>query len=114
MTSKINGRFFHQDLVLRDNGVITIGSYLRVLAPHHIDRNMQGIPLILTDYPDVDLRPHIYLSASCVNTDIEGTKSLAAIFNNFHVDINRTLPIQTMCSSHFCDKQRPHDWNNVN
>ena len=104
MTSKMNGRVFHRDVVLHDNGVITIGLYLRVLAPHQIDRNIQCITLICTDYPDVALRPPLYLSAARVNTYIEGTKSLVAILNNFHVDINRTSPIQTTCSSHFCDK----------
>ena len=84
----MNGRIFHQDLVLRDNGVINIGSYLRVLATHHIDRNIQGIPLIRTYYPTVALFPPIYLSAARVNTDIEGTKSLADILNNCHVAIN--------------------------
>ena len=114
MTSKINGRVFHQYLVLRDNGVINIGSYLRVLAPHQIDRNMQGITLIRTYYPAVALCPPIYLSAARVNTDMEGTKSLTAILNNCHVAINQTSPIQTTCSSNFCDKQQPHDWTRGN
>ena len=34
MTAKMNGRVFRRDLVLRDNVVITIGSYLHVIAPH--------------------------------------------------------------------------------
>ena len=101
MTSEMNGRVCHQYLVLSDNGVIVIGLYLRVLAPHQIDRNMQGIPLISTDYPAVALCPPLYLSAASVNTDIEGIKSLAAILNNCHLAINRTSPIQTTCSSNF-------------
>ena len=88
MTSEMNGRVFHQYLVLLDNGVITIGSYLRVLAPHHIDRNMQGIPLIHTDYPAVALHPPLYLPAYSMNTDIEVIKSLAAILNIGHVAVN--------------------------
>ena len=70
MTTEMNGRIFHQDLVLHDNGVIIIGSYLHVLAPHQIDRNMQGIPLIRTDYPDAALCPPLYLLSAWVNTDI--------------------------------------------
>ena len=66
---------------------------------------MQGIPLMRTDYPDVALCPPLYLSAARVNTDMEGTKSLAAILNNCHGAINRTSPIQTTCSNHFYNKQ---------
>ena len=62
---------------------------------------MQGIPLICTDDPAVALCPPLYLSSARVNTYIEGTKSLAAILNNCHLDINQTSPIQTTCSSHF-------------
>ena len=58
-----------------------------------------------TDYPDVALCPPLYLSAARVITDIEGTKSLAEILNNCHVDIHQTSPIQTTRSSHFYDKQ---------
>jgi hypothetical protein len=46
MTSDTDKRLFHRDLMLRDNGTITIGLYIRLLAPHPIERNMQGIPLI--------------------------------------------------------------------
>ena len=58
--------------------------------------------------------PPLYISAARVNTDIEGTKSLEAILNNCHVAINQTSRIQKMCSSHFCDKQRPYDWTHGN
>ena len=75
---------------------------------------MQGIPLMRTDYPDVALCPPLYLSAARVNTDIEGTKSLAHILNSCHVATNQNSPIQTTCSSHFGDKQRPHDWTHGN
>ena len=110
----MNGRVFHRDVVLHDNGVITIGLYLRVLAPHQIDRNMQGIPFICRYYPGVAFHPPLYLSSARVNTDIEGTESLAAILNYCHVAINQTSPIQTTCYSHFCDKRRPRDWTHGN
>ena len=48
MTTDGNRRIFHRDLTLRDNGTITIGSYLQILAPEPVERNMQGIPLVKT------------------------------------------------------------------
>ena len=76
--------------------------------------NKQGIPLIHKDYTDISLCTPLYLSAARVITDIEGTKSLAEILNNCHVDIHQTSPIQTTCSRNFCDKQRPCDWTHGN
>ena len=70
--------------------------------------------MIRTDYTAVSLCPPLYISAYRVNTYIEGTKSLADILNNCHVDINQTSPIQITCSRHFYDKQRARDWTNGN
>ena len=109
-----NARLFHRNLVLRDNGVITIGSFLRILSPHQVDEHMQGIPLINTDSPAVALRLPNHYATVPTNTEIQGSQSLVAVWNNATLSINRTTPIQTTCSGNFCDKQRPHDWTHVN
>ena len=70
MSSDVNGRLFHRDLVLRDNGVISIGSFLRILAPHQIDRNMQDIPLLRTDFPAVALCAPSYLPTVNIKTEL--------------------------------------------
>ena len=110
MTSDMNKRLFHRDLMLRDNGTITIGSYLRLLAPHPIERNMQGIPLIKSFYPIIAMDSPSIINSIAVNNYIEGNQSGVAVLKNTEIFIRRTTPIQTSCSGKHCDKQRPTDW----
>ena len=110
MTSDMNKRLFHRDLMLRDNGTITIGSYLRLLAPHPIERNMQGIPLIKSFYPIIAMDSPSIINSIAVNNYIEGNQSGVAVLKNTEIFIRRTTPIQTSCLGKHCDKQRPTDW----
>lgn len=110
MTSDTNKRLFHRDLMLRDNGTITIGSYIRLLAPHPIERNMQGIPLIKSFFPIIAMEPPSVVNYIVVNTYIESNMSGVAVLKNAQLSVRRTTPIQTTCSGKHCDKQRPTDW----
>mmetsp|Transcript_16587 Transcript_16587/g.18921 ORF Transcript_16587/g.18921 Transcript_16587/m.18921 type:complete len:375 (+) Transcript_16587:144-1268(+) len=108
ITNNTNYRLFHRDLILRDNGVICIGSFLRILCPFPITRSMQNIPLLTTDYSAIALQtPTVYPTIG-INT--ETNESFAGIWNGSMLRITRTTPISTTCSSHLCDKQRPRDW----
>jgi hypothetical protein len=115
MTNEMNKRIFHRDLMLRDNGTITIGSYMRILAPYPIERNMKGIPLVKTHYPAIAMMVPIDLHSISINTYIQANQSSVALLKYCDVEVRRTTPIQTTCSGKHCDKQRPLDWcNNVN
>ena len=107
MTNESNKRIFHRDLVLRDNGVVSIGTFMRILSPHPVQRNMQGIPLICADAPAVVMcMPSYFPSYDIVNT-IQGNESGVAVLNNADIDIVRTVTIQTTCTGKHCDRQRP-------
>ena len=109
MTNEMNKRIFHRYLMLRDNGTTTIGSYMRILAPYPIERNMQGIPLIKTHYPAIAMMVPIELPSICINTYIQANQSSVALLKNCDVKVRRTTPIQITCSVKYCDKQRPLD-----
>ena len=113
MSSDQNKRLFHRDLMLRDNGVITIGSYIRVLAPLPIDRNMTGIPMIRTFFPVIAMERPAEVHLIILNSYIEANQSGVAILNDAILTITRTTPIQTTCTGKHCDKQRPLDWTNT-
>lgn len=113
MTNDMNKRIFHRDLMLRDNGTITIGSFFRLLAPYPIERNMQGIPLVRSHYPIVALEYPSDLMSIPINTYIQANQASFAILKNVNVEVRRTTPIQTTCSGKHCDKQRPMDWSNT-
>ena len=110
MTTDGNRRIFHRDLTLRDNGTITIGSYLRILAPEPVERNMQGIPLVKTFAMAVAMGKIFDLPAIPINNNIEGSNTGVAVLTNAEVEVRSTTPIQTTCSGKHCDKQRPLEW----
>ena len=74
-----NKIIFHCNLVLHDNGVNTIGSFIYLIVPHKIERNMQGILLIFTNQPTVALIPQKYLPALPTNKNIQGNQSIPAV-----------------------------------
>ena len=104
-----NKRLFHRDLLLRDNGVVTIGSFMRLLAPHPITQTMQDIPLICSDSPALILNTPLTYPEVLINNNIEGNKSGIAILNNATLNILRTQASQTKCTGKHCDRQRPHE-----
>ena len=114
MSNDMNRRLFHRDLLLRDNGTITVGSYLRILAPHPIERNMNGIPLLKSDYPAIAMDTPKRLAPIYINSHIEGNKSGCAVLNGAFLKLSRSTPFETTCRGKHCDKQRPHDWTNKN
>eukprot|EP00957_Ditylum_brightwellii_P160414 12212197-Ditylum_brightwellii.AAC.1 len=93
-----NSSIFHCNLVLQDNGIITVGSVLRLLSPHQIDENMQGIPLICTNSPAVALHLPTRLATVNINTNIQGSQSFARVWNGATLSINQPAPMQTTYS----------------
>ena len=110
MTSEMNKRLYHRDLLLRDNGVLTVGSYFRFLAPLPVERNMQGIPLVNSYYPALAMQQPNIVHSIPINSYIEGNQAQCAFLKNVFVSIRRTTAVQTTCSGKHCDKQRPTDW----
>lgn len=110
ITNEMNNRILNRDISLRDNGTLTIGSYLRVLAPYPIKRNMQGIPLIQSMPPAIVMETPQYVEAIPIVKNIPARNTGVAILKNVLVQVRRTAPTQTTCSGKHCDKARPMDW----
>ena len=53
MNHELNKRIFHCDLLLRDNGKVACGPYLRLLAPYQVEGMMEGILMIKSTYPTI-------------------------------------------------------------
>jgi hypothetical protein len=114
ITRDDNNRLFHRDLDLRDNGVITIGTYLRILSPSKIEKFMQGIPLVVTQKPAIVMRAPTTVHSIPINTEIHGDLAVSSILNGIKLASTRLDVIHTTCSGLFCDKQRVYDWNSQN
>jgi hypothetical protein len=110
VTRDINQALFERNIELRDNGVITIGSYFRIVAPKPINQLMNGdIPLLETNFPLIVLNPPAMSQKISVNMEIEGNASLAFVLNGTIVQVESLSPYQTNCAGLLCDKQRARE-----
>ena len=113
MESKNSNKcMFDKNVELRDNGVISIGTFFRIISPHPIENKMRGdIPLLKTDIPLIVMtRPTLEHSIP-VYKEVGEHNSMAFVLVGRKVNINRSSPIQTTCGGLLCDKQRCDDWN---
>ena len=88
ITNDQNKRIFHRDLMLRENGNITVGSFFRVIAPYAVERNMQGIPLVKLHYPAIVLESPVELPTIVINRYIQAKESSVAMLKNVDVEVN--------------------------
>ena len=112
-TMNQNEHLWRKCSVFRDNGILTIGSFVRVACPLPIDSYMRGdIPLLKTNHNAIILKNPSKIGSIPINNEIELNESHAFAYNNTEVKIHYTSPLKTSCSGKFCDHQRVNDWNN--
>ena len=105
-----NNQMFDRSLDFRDNGTITIGTFLRVIAPDAIEDHMNGdIPLIRTTSPLIVLKRPISMPTVAVNYDVQTNHSLVFCLNNRILLLNKTTIMSTTCSGLMCDKSSIHE-----
>lgn len=102
-----NRRLFHRDLLLRDNGIVTIGTFMRLLAPHPVLQEMQGIPMVRSDTPAVIMSSPNHYPPYSIAHELSNVRYGVAILNGVDISIHRTQAIQTKCTGKHCDRQRP-------
>ena len=108
-----NQGFWSKNVNLRDNGAVTIGSFVRIPSPLPVESYMRcDIPLIVSHSPCILLKSPSRVPQFPMNYEVESHTSLAFIYNNARVNVNYFAPIKTTCSGNFCDRQRISDWNN--
>ena len=109
-----NKALFDRNLELRDNGTITIGSFVRIIAPQPIEDYMNGdIPLLKTSASlIVLLRPRLMPTVT-INYEVSTDQSMAFCLNNRILHLNQTSVIATTCNGLMCDKGNINEWNNI-
>ena len=110
ITNEMNRRLFCRDTMLRDNGTVTLGTYIRLLAPYPIQRNMNGIPLLRTMFPAIVMMTPSNVPLIQINKYITANQTGVAILKNVMLEVRRMVPVQTSCLGKLCDKARPLDW----
>ena len=92
--------------------MIACGKYLRLLALYPVERMMEGISMVKSSYPAIEMKESNNVPAIMIDKDIQGKQSSVAVLRGATIQIARTTPIQTTCTGKYCNKQRPNDWTN--
>ena len=105
-----NNNMWKRNPQLRDDGVISIGSIIRLLSPSPIKSMMANeIPMLETRFPVIVMRFPQEIHPITVNLGISGNQSKGFALNKCKLSIMSSIPEETRCSGLFCDKQRIHE-----
>jgi len=106
-----NTSLWERNVEFRDNGVISVGAIIRIIAPQPITSMMNGdIPMVQTPFPVIAMKFPLTYPVVTVNQEIQGNVSMAFVQNGIAIAVQKTEPVTTTCSGLFCDKQRVYDW----
>ena len=106
-----NMNLWTKNIQLRDNGAISIGSFIRVPCPMPIQQYMRcDIPLLTSPLPAILLKTP-RMNTHPLNNEIESNTSLGFIYRGAIVTIQFSSFLKTSCSGLLCDRQRVSDWN---
>ena len=106
-----NTSLWERNVEFRDNGVISVGAIIRIIAPQPITSMMNGdIPMVQTPFPVIAMKFPLTYPVVTVNQEIQGNVSMAFVQNGIAIAVRKTEPVTTTCSGLFCDKQRVYDW----
>ena len=107
-----NTNLWQNNVELRDNGIITISTILRITAPLPIDSYMRGdIPLIQTHYPAIVLHKPSSFPEFIPHENLQGESSRAFVLNGAILSCKAFSCVKTKCGGSFCDRQRVTEWN---
>ena len=113
-TKNSNKALFDRNLELRDNGTITIGTFVRIIAPQPIEDYMNGdIPLVKTTGSLIVLVRPRQMPTVSINYEIHTDQSMAFCLNNRTLHLNQTSVTVTTCNGLMCDKGNINEWNNI-
>ena len=110
-----NTAFWSENSTFRDNGSVSIGSFVRVMCPKRIESYMRNdIPLLESGFSFVLLKTPPTLLSVGINRSIAANLSNGFVYNRASVEVSMAYPVSTQCSGFLCDRQRINDWNGTN
>ena len=106
----MNEKMWTRYPLLRDNGTVTIGTYVGLMNPRPINQWFCNvIPIIESRGSCFVMKPPGCVAS--INIDVSVTKNTtrAFVLNNVDVEVTSMDVITTKCSGLFCDRQRAVD-----
>ena len=107
-----NNNLWLNNVELRDNGIITVGTVFRIICPLPITSYLRGdVPLIETQHPVIVLNnPTSYYEHPPVE-NLQGESSRSFTLNGATLHNGSYSCEKTKCGGAFCDRQRVTEWN---
>ena len=107
-----NTNLWLNNVELRDNGTITVGTVFRIVSPLPVTNYLRGdIPLIETQQPVIVLKQPSRYGEILPVDNLQGESSRAFIINRAELSCNAYSCEKTKCGGSFCDRQRVNEWN---
>ena len=105
--NNLNQSIWSRNALLRDFGVVSIGTYIAVINPMPITTMFcNEIPILGVRGACFVMKDPAVTRGIRLDSTITQNVTRAFIVNNVHLDIHHTSVQTTKCSGHFCDKQR--------
>ena len=104
-----NKNLWSREILSRDNGTLTIGTYFRIIWPEHVERYLNNeCPMIVSKEPAVLMKlPPLISDVPVTNLQANDTKSF--VINNATLTVRQVQAMNTKCTGLVCDKQRLGD-----
>ena len=103
----VNDRLWSRFPLLRDNGVVSIGTYITIINPLPITKMFcNEIPMIECRGGCFVMKDPSVMAEIDLDTSITNNVTRSFLKNNMKVEVLSTDVIATQCSGQLCDKQR--------
>ena len=104
--NNVNKSLFLRENKWRDNGILTIGTYFRILAPEYITQYMNNeVPMITTTKPAIIMKQPNTVSSVIIRS-LSVNMSRAYVVNGAELFVKQVEAIDAVCNGNLCDKQR--------
>ena len=107
-----NNNLWLNNVELRDNGVITIGTVFRIICPLPVTGYLRGdVPLIESQHPVIVLKSPKTYHHHIPLENLQGESSRAFVLNSAKIYNGSYSCEKTKCGGSFCDRQKVTEWN---
>ena len=107
-----NSNLWLNNVELRDNGVITIGTVFRIICLLPVTNYLRGeIPLIESHHPVIILQQPKSYNTIIPSDNLQGKSSQVFALNGAFLSCTAYSCKKTKCGGSFCDRQRLNEWN---
>ena len=114
ITKNSNKLMWQLNVSNRDNGNLSVGSFLRVVGPSPIEKYMSGdIPVLVTKNPVLILKSPLVMISTQVKEKIASNVSHGFVLVGCQVESMQQDVVSTSCSGRMCDRQRVNDWYGI-